>query len=104
MLQIVSYIQFGIIVVLGYGAAILAVFALVDAMRRRADAYVAADKQSKTTWIVLTGLCAFILVLGALYVRLPLPVQPTRLFWLAALVGVLVYIADVRPNLRRVGG
>lgn len=72
------------------------VFALVEAVRHRADAYVAASKMTKSAWCAITGLCA---VLGFLSIG-----NPLTIFGLIAVVGSAVFLADVRPALQRVLG
>jgi hypothetical protein len=86
--------------VLAYGGALLGLFCLVDAITRRPDAFAAADKQTKGTWVGITVACAVVLGLGILYGAL----GPQSMLWLAAMVGVLVYLVDVRPRLREVSG
>lgn len=81
------------------GAAILGVFAVVDAGSRRPDAFAAADKQTKGTWSGITAACAVVSVLGLLVQG---PFTALGLLWLAALIGELVYVLDVRPKLREV--
>jgi len=85
---------------MGIIGALVGVFAFVDAVTRRADAYPAADKQTKTTWLAISGLSGAALVLG-LY---PGVFPPPSLLWLAGIVGSLVYLLDVRPRLREVTG
>ncbi len=85
--------------VLAIGAALLSVFAVVDAGSRRPDAFAAADKQTKGTWSGITAACAVVAVLGLLVAG---PFGALGLLWLAALVGDLVYLLDVRPKLREV--
>lgn len=85
--------------VLEIGAAILGVFALVDAGSRRPDAFAAADKQTKGTWSGITAGCAAVSVLGLVVEG---PFGALSLLWLAALIGDLVYVLDVRPKLREV--
>lgn len=72
------------------------VFAFVDALRHRSDAYVAAGKRTKPIWLGVTGVAALLgfLTLG----------NPLNLFALLGVVGAAVYLADVRPALRSVGG
>ena len=84
---------------LAIGAALLSVFAVVDAGARRPDAFAAADKQTKGTWSGITAACAVVAVLGLLVAG---PFGALGLLWLAALVGDLVYVLDVRPKLREV--
>lgn len=73
------------------------ILAFVDASRYRADAYPAANKQPKRTWLLILGASAF---LG--FLSLP-PLQAMPLFVL--LIGVVVtvvYFSDVRKALRAV--
>lgn len=85
---------------LAIGGAILGVFAAGDASTRRPDAFAAADKQTKGTWSGITAACAVVSVLGLAFIYGPF--GPIGLLWLAALVGDLVYVLDVRPKLREV--
>jgi hypothetical protein len=70
-------------------------FAVIDAARARADAFTAADKLTKPTWLAITG--------GGLAVLL-LFRGPWDLLWLIGLIAVLVYLVDVRPSLIEVQG
>ena len=77
-------------------AASLALFAVegwafVDALTHRADAFVAADKQTKTMWMVILGvaLAAHMLIW-----------HPIHLLNMAGAIASLVYLAEVRPALR----
>jgi len=72
------------------------VFAFVDALRHRPDAYLAAGKRTKQIWLVVTGVA---LLLGFLTLG-----NPLNLFALLGVVGAAVYLADVRPALQSVGG
>lgn len=87
--------------IMGVVGAIVGVFAFTDAVIRRPDAYPAADKKTKTTWLAITGISGMALVLG-LYPLLVFP--PPSLIWLAGMIGSLVYLLDVRPRLREVTG
>ncbi|CAL9489072.1 DUF2516 family protein [Streptomyces albus] len=72
----------------------LAVFAFVDGVLRREDAYRAADKQTKQFWLIILGL--------TVVVNLAVP-----WFFLLQLIGAvasIVYIVDVRPALKQVMG
>lgn len=72
----------------------LAVFALVDAIRRPADAFPAVDRQTKTAWMVFTGIgAAVIFIFGAVN--------------FLGIIGVIVtmfYFVDVRPRVREITG
>ncbi len=100
MTEVVSQIMYAITLALAYGGAVLGLFCLIDALTRRADAYAAADKQSKGVWVGITVACAVVLGLAVISNVF----EPQSLLWLAAMVGVLVYLVDVRPRLREVSG
>jgi len=79
---------------LGLAVLALCVYALVDAARRPADAFAAAGKLTKTKWVAILGVAS--LVSFATAGGLGLIIIP--------LVAAGVYLADVRPALRSVGG
>lgn len=66
-------------------------FALIDAARARADAFTAADKLTKPTWLWITG--------GALVILVLFQDGPRSLLWLVGLIAALVYLVDVRPSI-----
>ena len=99
VVDLISPVISAITLLLGYGSAALGVFAVADASTRRMDAFAAADKQTKGTWTGITAACAAVFVLGVISGG---PFGPQSLLWLAGLVGVLVYLLDVRPKLRDV--
>jgi hypothetical protein len=90
-----------IMLILSVGGALLGVFAVVDAGTRRPDAFAAADKQTKGVWGGITAACAAVSVLG-FFTGGDGAFGALSLLWLAALVGELVYLLDVRPKLREV--
>jgi hypothetical protein len=81
---------------LGLAALALEVFAFVDAIRHRPDAYVAAGKRTKQFWTIVTGISALV---GFVFMFSPL-----NLLGILAVVGAGIYLADVRPALRQVSG
>ena len=91
-MQLYSGFQNVVLLVLGVVALGCEVFAFVDALRHPEKAYVAAGKRTRTFWLVLLGVA---LAIG--FVTL---FNPLSLFGLLA----FVYLADVRPALRQVGG
>lgn len=97
---VVIEIIYAITLVLQYGSAVLGVFCVIDVATRRPDAFVAADKQTKGTWFGISIACG--VVFGLSFVTSGF--APQSLLWLAAMVGVLVYLVDVRPNVKRVSG
>jgi len=66
-------------------------FAFVDAVTHRAEAYVAGDKLTKTTWLIILGLSVLAHMLFW---------NPISLFNLVGIVATIVYLVDVRPVLR----
>jgi Protein of unknown function (DUF2516) len=74
-------------------------YAFVHALLQRADAFTAADKLTKPAWLGITGASVLVLIV---FQRGPL--GSGALFWLAALVAVLVYIVDVKPAVVGVQG
>lgn len=100
MAFVVLQIIYGINLVLAYGGAVLGIFCVIDAAARRSDAFAAADKQTKGTWLGITIACAVVLGLAIVSGVF----EPQSLLWLAAIIGVMVYLVDVRPNLKRVTG
>jgi hypothetical protein len=75
---------------LHYGTLALALWALVDALIRPANAYAAASKLNKPAWCAITALALVFAQLSS----------PLTLFWLAAAVASIVYLVDVRPAVR----
>lgn len=89
-------IQALVLLVLGVLAFGTQVFAFVDSLRHRPDAYVAAGKRTKQLWMIITAvamLIGFVSILG-----------PLNIFNLIAFVAAAVYLTDVRPALRQVQG
>jgi hypothetical protein len=74
-------------------------YAFVHALMQRADAFTAADKLTKPAWLGITGASLLVLIVfrGG-------PLGSGLLFWIAALVAVLVYIVDVKPAVVGVQG
>jgi hypothetical protein len=67
----------------------------VDALTRRPDQFVAADKLTKQAWLIILGLA---LVAHALFW------EPLNFLNLVGAVAAIVYMVDVRPALRAVTG
>jgi hypothetical protein len=87
--------------VLAFG---LEVFALVDALRTRADAFAVAGKLTKNIWVAILGVAA---AFG--FITLPLFGSSGRLdafgfLSIVAVVAAIVYLADVRPAVKQLRG
>ncbi len=80
-----------VLAVVFYAVAAAELWALVDAVVRPTQAYVAADKLTKPAWLVILGLAlATNIFLGSL------------IFTLVGLIAACVYLLDVRPALSSV--
>jgi asparagine N-glycosylation enzyme membrane subunit Stt3 len=69
----------------------LQAWAFVDALTRRPDAFVAADKLTKPAWMIILGiaLAAHMLIWN-----------PVSILNLAGAVAAIVYLVDARPALQ----
>ncbi|WP_446666306.1 DUF2516 family protein [Flexivirga sp. B27] len=90
------HLQQSVAIVLGVALFAMQLFALVDCVRHRSDAFTAAGKLSKPAWLAITAVACIIGFLSLL--------SPLNIFEIAAVVGAGVYLADVRPALQQVTG
>ena len=88
-------IQSGFLSLLTLVLFVVQAWAFIDAITRRPEAYVAADKQTKPTWLIILGvaLAAHMLIWN-----------PISFLNLIGTVAAIVYIVDARPALRAVSG
>ncbi len=94
-MQILGQAQHAIVLLLSVVAIGVEAFALIDCVRRRPDAFVAAGKRTKQFWLLVTG--------GALLLGF---VSLGGLGFLAivSIIAAGVYLADVKPALDQVTG
>lgn len=80
-------------VVIFWACIALGVVAFVDAVRRRTDAFPAADKQSKQFWLIVLG--------AGLLAQWLFPALGSALgiLGLAGIIASIVYLVGVRPKL-----
>ncbi len=76
--------------VIRYAVLALGAWATVDAVIRPAAGYVAAGKLSKPAWVAITAIATLVVYGFGVLSFLGLP----------AIVGIIVYLVDVRPALR----
>ena len=92
----VDYFFYALIV----AAFLIEAWAFIDAIRHPAGAYVAASKQSKPIWLLITGVALLIGVggvtqqIGLFNSFLALPI--------VAFVASSIYLVDVRPKIKGV--
>jgi len=85
-------IQSGISLIVYFAIFIVEAFALIDAVSRPAQAFLAADKWNKQAWMIVLGLALLVQVLMSYMLMLQL----------IGLVAALVYVLDARPALQSV--
>ena len=83
---------------LGLGVLVLgmSLFALVDALRARKDAFTAAGKLTKPIWSAILGVGVVIAIIMVF--------NPLNIFGIVVVVASGVYLADVRPAVRGMSG
>lgn len=88
----------GLVGLIDLGLLVLVVWALIDALRRPAAAFVAAGKQTKQIWLAILGVCLLLCVIGLGGIL--------GFFGFVVAVAAIVYLVDVRPAVRgmRPGG
>jgi hypothetical protein len=74
-------------------------FAFIDAIRRPAQAFIAASKQTKPLWLVITGVATAIGLGTAAYGSTPIGILAV-----AAFVAAAIYLTDVRPKVKNFRG
>jgi hypothetical protein len=79
-----------LLLALNLGALVLALWALADALYRPAAYYPAAGKLTKPLWGAILGVATVVIYLFGFM----------GLLGIAATIGVIVYLVDVRPALR----
>jgi uncharacterized membrane protein YgcG len=91
--------QWLVLVILAIVVFVAQAIALVDALRRPANAFTAEGKLTKPIWSGILGVAAAIGFLGLP----PMMLTSTSFLNLLALVPAFIYLVDVRPRLRPYG-
>ena len=94
-MQILGQLQSWIVLALSVVALGVEAYAVVDCVRRRPDAFVAAGKRTKQFWLLVTGvavLFGFVALGGVGFLAI------------VAVIAAGVYLADVMPALDQVMG
>jgi hypothetical protein len=88
-------LQGGLALVLTLAGLGLMGYALIDALRVRPEAFPAAGKQTKNIWLLILGiaLAANVALFNVL-----------SIFGIAGVIAAAVYVLDVRPAVKQVGG
>ena len=86
---------------LALAAFVVEAWALVDAAIRPSRAFVAAGKRTKTLWLIITGVSAAVGLGYAVYVK---NLSVIQILPVAAFVAAAVYLTDVKPRVKEMGG
>ncbi|HSO64268.1 MAG TPA: DUF2516 family protein [Ornithinibacter sp.] len=94
-MQTLGTLQSWIVLALSVVALGVEILAVVDCLRRRPDAFVAAGKRTKQFWLLVTGLAVLLgfVALGGV-----------GFLAIVAVIAAGVYLADVKPALDQVMG
>ena len=88
-------IQSAFMTILTLALFVVQAWTFLDALTRRPDYFVAADKLTKPAWLIILGLA---LVAHMLFW------EPMNILNLVGAVAAIVYLVDVRPALRSLTG
>ncbi|GHC95695.1 hypothetical protein GCM10007079_47460 [Nocardiopsis terrae] len=75
---------------------VASLYAFIEALRTSEQAFVVMDKQTKKLWVILTGVATGVSLLAVL--------TGTGMFVILGLVATLIFLLDVRPAVKGVGG
>ncbi|HET9020431.1 MAG TPA: DUF2516 family protein [Ornithinibacter sp.] len=95
-MQILPSLQSWIVLLLSVVAFGVEVYAFVDCVRRRPDAFTAAGKRTKSFWLLVTVIA---MLLGIVSLA-----QLPGILAIVAVIAAGVYLADVKPALDQVMG
>ncbi|MBY4129539.1 DUF2516 family protein [Rhodococcus fascians] len=66
-----------------------AAYAIFHALRQRPDAFPAAGKLTKNAWLGILAVGLLLTLIGPMVI----------MFWIIGIVGIAVYLVDVRPKI-----
>ncbi len=89
---------------LAVAALITEIWAFADAVFRPTAAFPAASKQTKPLWLIITGVAAAIGLYSVVYLGQDGPQIAISILPVAAFIAAAVYLTDVRPKVREIGG
>lgn len=88
--QFQSLVSFALFI----GAIGLAGYALIDAVRVPQQAFPSAGKLTKNIWLIILGVATAVVFVAG----------PLNILGLAAVIAAAVYLVDVRPAVKQIGG
>ena len=89
-----SFIEFqvGVTLIIWIVFAVLKVWAFIDCLRQRTDAFPAVQRQTKTLWLILTGIAA---LTGLVF-------DPLGIVGIAGVVVALIYLFEIKPRIAEI--
>ena len=100
---IVDSVQSFVLFLLGLGSFCLTGFALIDVVRRKAALFPHAGKLSKGAWLGIL-VAAFLVAVFSLTRALQHSDAPLGFLNVIGVIAAGVYLADMRPKLKQLGG
>jgi hypothetical protein len=94
--NLVGSVQGFVLLLLGIGSLILTGFAFFDVLRRKASLFPHVGKLTKPVWLGILGAAFLVAIVSLGY--------PIGLLNVIGVVAAGVYLADLRPKLKQVGG
>lgn len=95
-MNLVGSVQAFVLLLLGIGSMILTAWAFVDALRRPGSLFPHAGRLSKGAWLGILG-AAFAIAVVSLF-------APLGILNVVGVIAAGVYLADLRPKLKSLGG
>jgi hypothetical protein len=91
----IGWLTGSILLAIDVATLVAAVWAFLDCLRRRDDAFPAIGRHSKALWLALTGGAALVALAGF---------SPVGILGIAAIVICAVYLLDIRPKIVAITG
>jgi hypothetical protein len=88
---------------LAVAALIVEIWAFADALLRPSAAFPAANKRTKTLWLIITGVAAAIGLYSATYASQAGIGVIVGILPVAAFIAAAIYLTDVRPKVKEIG-
>lgn len=95
-MNLVGSVQSFVLLVLGIGSLILTGFAFIDVLRRKGSLFPHVGRLTKPVWLGILA-AAFLIAVVSLF-------APLGILNIAGVIAAGVYLADLRPKLKQVGG
>ena len=95
-MDFVGSVQSFVLLLLGLGALVLTGFAFIDVLRHRSNLFPHVGRLSKAVWLGILG-AAFLIAIVSFF-------GPLGILNVAGVIAAGIYLADLRPKLRSMGG